>query len=140
MTESEAETFVKRFEEAWAAREGSMFLDLWHPEGNLHSPFYDRVILGQELAALNDFQRAAAPNLTWKLVGWTWREDTVVVEWENSNTYGERLVKWRGVDKFTLREGRIVEEVVYADVSFLHGLRAGKPLEPLLRLPQGSPV
>ncbi len=76
------------------------------------------------------------PNLTWTLVGWTWREDTVVVEWENSNRYGERLVSWRGVDKFTLRDGKIVEEVVYADTAVLHGLRSGRPLEALIRVPR----
>src|SRR5215217_5433109 len=102
MTASDAEAFVTRFRAAWASRESRAFLDLWHPDGTLHSPFYDRVILGHEIGKLNEFQRRAVPQLTWTLVGWTWREDTVVVEWENSNTYGERLVTWRGVDRFRL--------------------------------------
>ena len=136
MTESEAEAFVKRFEAAWAARQSRAFLELWHPDGKLHSPYYDRVIFGREIGALNELQGAAAPNLTWKLIGWTWRADAVVVEWENSNRYGERIVTWRGVDKFTLRDGRISEEIVYADTAMLHALRLGKPLEPLIRVPQ----
>lgn len=136
MTESEAEAFVKRFEAAWAGRQSRAFLELWHPDGKLHSPYYDRVIFGREIGALNELQGLAVPNLTWRLIGWTWRADTVVVEWENSNRYGERLVTWRGVDKFTLREGKIAEEIVYADTAVLHGLRSGKPLEPLIRVPQ----
>ena len=136
MTESEAAAFVKRFEAAWAGRQSRMFLDLWHPDGQLHSPFHDRVILGREIGALNEFLGLAVPNLAWRLVGWTWREDTVVVEWESSNGDSERPITWRGVDKFTLREGKIVEEVVYADTAVLHGLRAGSRLEPLLRFPR----
>ena len=106
------------------------------PDGQLRSPFHDRVILGREISALNEFLGLAVPNLAWRLVGWTWREDTVVVEWENSNGNTERAITWRGVDKFTLREGKIVEEVVYADTAVLHGLRAGTRLEPLLRFPR----
>jgi hypothetical protein len=82
-------------------------------------PYYDRVTFGREIGALNELQGLAAPNLTWRLIGWTWRADTVAVELENSNRYGESLVTWRGVDKFTLREGKIAEEIVYADTAVL---------------------
>lgn len=139
MTESEAEAFVERFEAAWAGRDSQAFLELWHPDGQLHSPFYDRVIFGHELGALNEFQRVAIPDLVWTLTGWTWRGDTLVIEWENSNRYGERIVRWRGVDRFRLRDGRIVEEVVYADTALLRGLRTGEPIEPLLRFPSSTP-
>jgi hypothetical protein len=135
MTEVEAEVFVGRFQTAWAERKAQAFLDLWHPDGELHSPFYDRVVRGTEVGALNDLLIRALPHLTWALQGWTWRQGVVLVEWQNSNLYGNRVLTWRGVDRFTLRGGRIVKEIVCADTSVLHGLRAGKAFEPLIRVP-----
>jgi ketosteroid isomerase-like protein len=136
MTESEAREFVTKFAAAWAARDGNAFLALWHPDGKLHSPFYDRVVAGRELGALNDLQRIQQPQLAWTLLGWTWRGDVVVIEWEVSNRFGEQTVRWRGVDKLTLRGGRIAEEVVYVDTAPLHALRGGRPVEALAPLPE----
>ena len=76
-----------------------------------------------------------APNLTWKLLGWTARGAVVVIEWESSNRYGERTVTWRGVDKMTLKNGKIIEEVVYTDTAPLQALRQGAKFQPLMTLP-----
>ena len=135
MTESDAKSFVMTFEAAWAARDGCAFLALWHPDGLLHSPFYDRPIRGCELGALNDLQKTYAPDLIWALIGWTWRGDTVVVEWETTNRYGTKTLNWRGVDRFRLEAGRIREEVVYADTATIRAMRAGEALVPLNTLP-----
>lgn len=135
ITESEAEEFVRRLTAAWAARDGEAFLAIWHPDGQLHSQFYDRVIAGREVGKLNDLQRTRVPHLTWTLVGWTWRGDVVVIEWENANQYGEKTVRWRGVDKLTLRGGKIIEEVVYVDTAPIQALRAGRPFDALVQLP-----
>jgi ketosteroid isomerase-like protein len=135
MTDLEKQTFVDRFAAAWAAKDGAAFLALWHPEGQLHYPFANRVIRGDEIGMLNDLTKVNAPHLTWSLVGWTTRGEVVVIEWETSNRYGERLVTWRGVDKLTLRDGRIIEEVVYADTAPLQALRQGKRFDALIQLP-----
>src|SRR5688500_12663935 len=135
MTDTEAQTFVDRFAAAWAAKDGAAFLALWHPEGKLHYPFASRVIRGDEIGKLNDLTKANAPHLTWKLLNWTSRGDVVVIEWESSNRYGERVVTWRGVDKLTLKDGRIIEEIVYADTAPLQAMRQGKPFEALIQFP-----
>ncbi|MEQ8269064.1 MAG: nuclear transport factor 2 family protein [Parvibaculum sp.] len=135
MTDTDREDFVARFAAAWAARDPEQFIALWHPEGELHYPFADRVIRGAEIGKLNELQNAQAPKLTWKLLGWTSRGDVVVIEWESSNTYGEMVVTWRGVDKMTLKDGRIMEEIVYADTAPLQAMRQGRAFEPLMRLP-----
>jgi hypothetical protein len=135
MTESDAASFVHRFEATWAARSGPQFLALWHPEGQLHTPFYDRVIHGREIGGLNDYQATKMPELRWHLLGWTWRGPVVVIEWRATHLIGGKTLDWRGVDKLTLRDGRIIEEIVYADTALLHGLRLGAPLAPLLSLP-----
>lgn len=135
MTDTEALAFVDRFAAAWAAKDGAAFLRLWHPEGRLHYPFASRVIRGDEIGKLNDLTKANAPHLTWKLLSWTARGDVVVIEWESSNRYGEHVVTWRGVDKLTLKNGKIIEEIVYADTAPLQALRQGKPFEALIQFP-----
>jgi len=37
MTDAEIQDFVTRFAAAWAARDGQAFVELWHPEGLLHT-------------------------------------------------------------------------------------------------------
>lgn len=51
MTEYDITDFVTRFAAAWATRDGARFLELWHPDGTLHSPLYDRPIKGSEFGA-----------------------------------------------------------------------------------------
>jgi ketosteroid isomerase-like protein len=135
MTETEASDFVTRFAAAWDARDGSAFLALWHEDGLLHYPFANRVLRGGEIGKLNDLLKATAPALTWKLLSWSWRNDVVVVEWESSNVYAEHTLTWRGVDKLTLRDGKIIEEIVYSDTAPLRELREGRKFPSLIPLP-----
>jgi ketosteroid isomerase-like protein len=134
MTEQDVQDFVTRFAAAWATRDGEAFIALWHPEGVLHSPFYDRPIAGKELGRLNDLLREMAPDLVWQLLDWTARGDVVVIEWQNTRHVGGQRFDSRGVDKFKLRGGRIVEERVYADTAPLRAARVGIPVEPLIKL------
>ncbi len=135
MTDLEKQTFVNNFAAAWAARDGDAFLALWHPGGRLHYPFANRVIMGAEIGKLNNLTKTIAPHLTWKLVDWTSRDDVVVIEWESSNRYGERVIVWRGVDKMTLRDGKIIEEIVYCDTAPLQALRRGMKFDALIQFP-----
>jgi len=141
MTEQEAQDFVDRFAAAWSARDSNAFLALWHPDGELHYPFANRVLKGSEIGMLDDLVTTNAPDLTWTLIGW-WalvgersRDNVIVIEWESSNRYGERTLRWRGVDKLTLRDRRIVKEVVYADTAPLQALRQGRAFDPLIKVP-----
>jgi ketosteroid isomerase-like protein len=135
MNEIEIQNFVDRFAAAWAARDGDAFLALWRPDGVLHYPFANRTIRGEEIGKLNDLTKASAPALTWRLVDWTSRGEVVVIEWECVNQYGGRSLTWRGVDKLTLREGKIAEEVVYTDTAPLQALRRGVAFDALIALP-----
>ena len=134
MTEADAQAFVAAFSAAWQARDPAAFEALWHADGVLHWPYVDRPIAGSEIGQLNRLLTEQAPDLTWSLLDWTWRDDVVVVEWESSRPAGDGSVSWRGVDKFTLRDGRIAEEVVYSDTAPLRAMRRGETLEPLVAL------
>jgi hypothetical protein len=134
MTESDAQAFVAAFSDAWRTRDPDAFRALWHADGVLHWPYVDRPIAGAEIGRLNRLLAEQAPELTWSLIGWTWREDVVVIEWESRRPAGDAVVSWRGVDKFTLHDGLIAEEMVYSDTAPLRALRRGEKLEPLVTL------
>jgi hypothetical protein len=134
VTPSEAADFIARYVAARAAPTPGALQALWSPTGSLHYPFTDRPIRGEEITALVELTARASPDLEWSMIGWTHRDDVVVLEWRCSNRYGPRVVTWDGVDKFTLRDGLIVEEVFYTDTAPLHAMKLGLTLEPLMRL------
>ena len=134
MTDAEVEAFVTRFAAAWAARDGEKFLELWHPDGVLRTPFVARPVAGSELGRLNDIQMEQAPDMVWQLLDWTSRGEVVIVEWQTARFVGGKRFDFRGVDKFRLREGKIVEETVYADTAPLRAARTGETLEGLIRI------
>ncbi len=133
MTDAEIQDFVTRFAAAWAARDGNAFLDLWHAEGLLHTPMVGRTVKGSELDRLLEVQTAAAPDFVWQLLDWTSRGDVVIVEWQTSRIVNGKRFDWRGVDKFRIREGKVIEERVYCDTAPLRALRSGETLEPITR-------
>ena len=134
MTNDEVQEFVTRFAAAWASRDGDAFLALWHPDGVLLSPLYDRPVAGKELKRLTEMVKERAPDSVWQLLDWTVRGDTVMVEWQNTRAVGGRRFDWRGVDKFRLREGRIVEERVYTYTAPLRAAAKGEALAPIIPL------
>jgi ketosteroid isomerase-like protein len=133
MTDLEISDFVTQFAAAWAARDGEALLALWHPEGLLHTPLVGRPVKGSELARLMEVQKEAAPDFVWQLLDWTSRGDVVIIEWQTTRSIGGARVDWRGVDKFRVKAGRIIEERVYTDTAPLRAARSGTVLEPITR-------
>jgi ketosteroid isomerase-like protein len=134
MTDAEIQDFVTRFAAAWATRDGNAFLDLWHPEGLLHTPLVNRPLAGSELPRLLEVQTEAAPDFVWQLLDWTSRGDVVIIEWQTIRFINDTRFSWRGVDKFRFRGGKIIEERVYCDTAPLRALRSGEALEPITRV------
>jgi ketosteroid isomerase-like protein len=133
MTDPEISDFVTRFAAAWAARDGEAFLALWHPEGLLHTPLVGRTVGGSELARLMEVQKAAAPDFVWQLLDWTSRGDVVIIEWQTTRIINGARFDWRGVDKFRIKAGKIIEERVYTDTAPLRAARSGTVLEPITK-------
>src|ERR1044072_7319389 len=86
MTDVDIQDFVSRFAAAWAARDPEAFLALWHPDGILRSPLYDRPVAGKELGRLPELARQTAPDHVGQLLDWTARGDVVIVEWQATRT------------------------------------------------------
>jgi ketosteroid isomerase-like protein len=133
MTDAEVQEFVTRFAAAWATRDGKAFLDLWHPEGSLYTPLVNRRVAGSELGRLLEVQTAAAPDFVWQLLDWTSRGDVIVIEWQTTRNVGGARFEWRGVDKFRITDGRIIEERVYSDTAPLRAFGKGETLEPITK-------
>ena len=134
MTDEEVQNFVTRFAAAWAARDGNAFLELWHPDGMLHTPLVNRPVAGSELPRLLEVQTAAAPDFVWQLLDWTSRGDVVIIEWQTTRNVNGVRFEWRGVDKFRIKAGKIAEERVYSDTAPLRAFRSGERLEPITTL------
>jgi ketosteroid isomerase-like protein len=135
MTENDAARFVEHFKDIWASGKSERFLEVWHEDGELQHVLLDRIVRGKELPALHTAQLAAAPDLRWTALDWAFRGDTIIVEFQNSWTTGSgQPFAWRGVDVLRLRDGKIVEERVYADTAPLRAARAGKAIEPIMKL------
>jgi ketosteroid isomerase-like protein len=137
MTDSDIADFVTSFAAAWSTRDGQRFLDLWHENGLLHSPLYDRPVRGREFKALTDMIIKFAPDQVWQLLDWTWRLTAcgaiVVIEWQSTRVVEGARFDWRGVDKITLVDGKIAEEIVYFDSAPLRARRSGEKLEALVK-------
>jgi hypothetical protein len=134
--QTEISDFVTRFAAAWSRRSGEAFLELWHPDGLLHSPLYGRAIRGNEFKALTELIVSTAPDQVWQLLDWTWRPTArgavVIIEWQSTRVVDGKRFDWRGVDKLTLVDGKIAEEIVYFDSAPLRALRSGEKLAPLV--------
>ena len=128
------QNFVAEFVAAWATRDARAFLALWHPDGVLHYPLTDRPIAGREIGLLNDRQKQAAPDLVWRLIDWTARDDLLMLEWHTSHLVEGKRFDWRGIDKLRLKSGKIIEERVYADTALLRAGHTGVSPPALLRL------
>lgn len=140
MTEHEVQQFVAKLQAVWTAGDSERFSEVWHADGVLHHVLLDREVAGRELPDLHRLQLAGAADLCWTMTDWTWRGDKIVVEFHNSwTTSSGKRVEWRGVDVLRLKDGKIIEEHVYADSAPLRAAREGKSMEPLMRLaPRGG--
>jgi len=134
MTDTDIQDFVARFAAAWASRDGEAFLALWHADGVLRSPLYDRPVLGKELGWLTEIVKERAPDSVWQLLDWTARGDVVIVEWQTTRIVGGRRFDTRGVDKFRLHDGRIAEERVYMDTAPMRAAAKGETLTAIVPL------
>jgi ketosteroid isomerase-like protein len=114
--ESEAERFVAAFEAAWKTPRLEDFEALATLEVRLVQPVATTT---EGIEAFRDFFRrltALIPDLSARVDGWAPSgDDTVYIELTFRGTLGGKPISWHGVDRITLRDGRIAERVNYAD-------------------------
>lgn len=83
---------------------------------------------------MTEIVKERAPDSVWQLLDWTARGAVVIVEWQNTRNLPGRRLEWRGVDKFRLRDGKILEERVYTDTAPIRAAAKGEKLGPVISL------
>jgi ketosteroid isomerase-like protein len=112
---TDAEQFVARFAELWAAPEPEAYASLWHEDGTLLHPGMEAPIPAAEIPGYVQRLLAALPDITLAPMRWAARGDTVLIEWTITASFRGERVSWNGTDRFTLRDDRAVEGVAYFD-------------------------
>ena len=115
MDADQAEAFVERFRATWAAKEPARFEALFHPDAAVRQPPVRDRFAGHQVGAYFAQVFATMPDLTLTTLDWAWRGDTVMIEWEITAAVGDAPLAWRGVDRFSLRDGLVDDEAVYFD-------------------------
>ena len=115
MSTSSSELFVSRFVDAWARFDSGGFAELWLDDGVFVHPTVAAPLSGSEVPMWSERIKKALPNFTFQADEWASRGNLVFLQWTSTATVGTRSLRWSGVDRFRLRDGRISEEVVYFD-------------------------
>jgi ketosteroid isomerase-like protein len=113
--QADAAAFVEDWTAIWRDHDGERWPALLHEDGVLRNP-------------LGEVRRGDLPGYMAGLVAsikeheirplrWGQTEDGVLIEWVMSGVRAGVPFEIRGVDRFTLREGRALEGVAYFDPS-----------------------
>jgi len=112
-TLSETERFLERFKECWGIP--ARFAALYHPEAAIRSPVFRRPVRGSEVADAVARTRSLLPDVRLDVRDWAARGDVLFIEWEITATVAGEPFGWPGLSRFTLRDGRAIEELVCFD-------------------------
>jgi len=112
-TPSEAAQFLERFKERWGSP-GS-FAALYHPEAVIRSPVFGRPVRGCDICDAVARTRSLLPDIRLDVRDWVARGDVLFLEWTIAATFGGEPIGWTGMSRFTLRDGRAIEELVCFD-------------------------
>lgn len=115
MSCSDLEKFVSRFVDAWARPDSSGFAELWLDDGIFIHPTVAKPLTGAAVPRWSERIKGALRDFTFQADEWAARENLVFLQWTSTATLGGQSLRWSGVDRFRLRDGRIAEEVVYFD-------------------------
>jgi ketosteroid isomerase-like protein len=116
MNESDAEHFVRRFEEFWRAPAPERLDAVLAEQVRLSAPMVPTThTLAEGKQAFADLFELI-PDMTAEVHRWGATEDGVLIEFTASGTAGGGPVSWRSVDRFTLGEdGLATERETYFD-------------------------
>jgi hypothetical protein len=129
---AEMAAFVAAYVRVRRARDSQALGELWDPDGVLRHPVLSGPIAGSQLAAYDEYTRERLPGLSWELLDWAASGAVLYLEWRCRAGAGESMLVFDGVDRITVRDGRIVEEIVYCDTYPLWAAREDSMRRPAL--------
>src|SRR5437879_3492459 len=109
------EDFVRRFKQAWSARDPQLLQALFHPDAVVRQPPVREPFRGDQVAEYFTQVFSAMPDLRLQPIDWCARDDVVMIEWKITTPLGDETIWWQGVDRFKLLDGLATDEWVYYD-------------------------
>jgi hypothetical protein len=125
------QAFVERLAAGWQLGEVEAFVA--HFEAMMDPRVISRQPLARQEVGFAAFERrfratyALLPGMTAKVLSWGAREPNVYVEWEVSAPGARGSLALRSCDRFTLRDGLIVERAIHFDPSVILAFVALRP-------------
>jgi ketosteroid isomerase-like protein len=122
---TDADSFVTRWSMVWrgADSDPELYMELLHEGCRLINPLDPTT--REQLLPFFDSVLAVLPDI--RVVPTRWAEtddDSVLIEWVNTGTLNGSPVEIRGVDRYTLRDGKATEGYSYFDPRPLLASRA----------------
>ncbi|HEX4357524.1 MAG TPA: nuclear transport factor 2 family protein [Pseudonocardia sp.] len=105
--EVEAERFVRRFGEVWAAPSPERLNSLVHPDAVFVQPIEREVHGHAEAAAFWRRLFRLVPDLRGEIVSWGHRGAVVYIEVRLTGTLGGRPIEWTSLDRIQLDAGKV---------------------------------
>lgn len=127
-TSPEVASFVEAWTAVWRDHDGQRWPTLLHEDGVLRNPFGE--LSRAELPGYMDGLVATISDHRIAPLSWRPTPDGVLIEWLMTGSVGAVPLEIRGVDRFTLRDGLVVEGVAYFDPAPLVApSRSGAPID-----------
>lgn len=113
---SDAETFLSAWSKIWVGQESSaeLYMSLLHEGCPLINPLSP--ITREDLPQFMETVLGVEPDIRVMPGRWAETSDgSVIFEWTNTGTLNGSPIEVRGVDRYTLRDGKAVEGYSYFD-------------------------
>jgi hypothetical protein len=114
-TVGNAQSFVEDWSRVWRGPDSDpqFYMELLHEDCRLVNPFGAGT--RQDLPQIFESVLAVEPDIRVVPTRWAETEDGVIIEWVNTGTVRGHAIEIRGVDRFTLRDGKGSEGYSYFD-------------------------
>lgn len=124
LTHDQAAAYVARFAERWDPIQPARFADLMHPDTqNLIPPM---TAPADRAGVIRHFEgtQAILPDLRLVPTRWAIVDDALFIEWTAEATVKGQTLRWSGVDRVLLRDGKTYASVAYWDTRLVAELVA----------------
>jgi len=112
---SDAEAFVEAWSRIWRGPDSDpeYYMGLLHEGCPLINPINE--IKREDLPAFMAAFLEMEPDVRVVPTSWAEKDDGVIFEWVNTGTLSGKPFELRGVDRYTLRNGKATEGIAYFD-------------------------
>lgn len=105
--------FIEVYEEIWPSFDADRLerFEMVHPEARIDHSGMEEPIRGDEEPDYVRGIKALLPDISLEMKNWAARGDVVFVEYAMAATVNGEQVKWDGIGRFELRDGRVIDAI-----------------------------